>query len=322
MATKTKTKPKTTKQATTRPVAAASRVRKLSRRGRKKAVRTNKPIPSGYRIMRSALKHLWLHKRLFGSILAIYTVLYVLLVKGLATNFQLPDTRQLLEETFGNSISTAETAAALFGSLLGTAGTTVSEAGSVYQIVLFVLFSLIIIWSLRASFDAKTGTSISLRRAFYTSTYPLVPYVLVGLVMMLQLVPALIVLTLYSVVSANGIVFGPAEQFFWSLLMLAGIAVSAYWLCSSLFASYIVTLSNTSPMVALRSARKLVKYRRRSIVLRLLFLIFMLLVVLAVVFLPLVIFAPVVAEITFMIVTLAFLFVAHAYMYVLYRELL
>ncbi len=138
----------------------------------------------------------------------------------------------------------------------------------------------------------------------------------------MQLLPALLVLTIYSVVSANNIAFGAGEQIFWFTLMLIGTAVSVYWLCSSLFASYIVTLPNTSPMVALRSARKLVKYRRWTIIRRLLFLPFVLMIFLLVVFLPLVFFAPVLAEVAFLVVSLACLFVAHAYMFVLYRELL
>lgn len=320
MATKQKAKTKTRPATKAKP--APTRVRKLTRRGRKKAVRQQKRMPGGIRILRSALGHLWAHKRLFGIIFGIYLALYVLLVKGLATNFQLNQTRLLLEETFGDTISSLETSAALFGSLLGTAGASASEAGSVYQIVLLMLFSLIIIWCLRASFERKNGDKISIKRAFYTSTYPLVPYVLVGLVMLVQLVPALLVLTIYSVVSANNIAFGAAEQIFWFVLMLTGMAVSVYWLCSSVFASYIVTLPNTSPMIALRSARKLVKYRRWTIIRRLLFLPFVLMIFLLVVFLPLVFFAPVLAEVAFLVASLAGLFVAHAYVYVLYRELL
>lgn len=308
MAVKTKTPP------------AKTRTRKLSRKQKKNVARSTNKLPNSFVILRRALGHLWQYRMLYLGIFAAYFLLYVIFVQGLAANFQLSDTKQLLNETFEGELGTLETTAALFGALLGTAGSTSGEAASVYQMILFILFSLIIIGSLRASFDNKN--KVSYRQAFYQSSYPLVQFILVGLVIILQSLPALAGLALFSVIVSNGIAVTAFEQILWFSLMVLGIGVTTYFVSSSIFASYIVTLPKMTPMNALRSARKLVKYRRFNIIRKILFLPFAALVFLAIVFLPLVFVLPLAAEILFMVCSLLAVFVLHAYFYTLYRELL
>ncbi len=308
---------KTGKKATVKP---APRVRRLDRRGRKKAVKTSTHVRGGMKLLGRSLKHLWQHRKLFFGIFLIHLVLYVFLVRGLATGFQLGETQEYLRELFGDELGTAETGVTLLSVLASTAGSAASDAGGVYQLVLLVLVSLAVIWSLRHSFEQKG--QVKVRDAFYAGTAPFVPFLLVGLIMMLQLVPALITTSLYGIVSSNGIAVGAIEQIGWFVLLLLGVGISFFWLSSSLFALYIVTLPNMTPLAALRSARRLVRYRRWLIVRRLLIFPLIVLVFFLLVFFPLVLVAPLAAELLFMVLSLGGLIVFHSYFYALYRELL
>jgi hypothetical protein len=77
-----------------------------------------------------------------------------------------------------------------------------------------------------------------------------------------------------------------------------------------------------TPLAALRSARKLVKYRRSSVLLRVVFLPIFVTVCFLVIFLPLVILLPLVAEILFAALSFVLIVLGHTYLYFLYRELL
>lgn len=298
-----------------------ARTRRLNIKQKRKVVKTKGQAAGSFRLMGRALRHIWAHKRLFAAILAVYAVLYLLMVKGLATGFRLDASRQAIEDAVGQDGSRLGMASALFGALIGTAGNASGEAGGVYQLVLLVMVSLAIIWSLRQTFGKRTSEP-GVREAFYQSMYPLVPYLLVGLVIVLQLLPALIGTTIYGVVTAGGIAVNALEQVLWLAFLVIMMGVSAYLLSSSILASYIVTLPGMTPMKALRSARKLVKLRRFMIIRKALFFPFAVFVFMALLFLPLVLYATVLAEITFLIFALLLVLITHAYFYVLYRELL
>lgn len=298
----------------------AGRVRKLNYKSKKKAVRYTEPISGSIAIFRRAIRHLWLNKRLFGCILAIYVLLYVLLVKGLATGFQLSETRAQLEEAVGGELGTLDMGSVLFGTLIGTAGASSTDVGAVYQTLLFLVFSLAIIWALRQTFDAPK--SLPIAKVFYSSMYPLIPYILVWFVILLQLIPAFVGSFIYSIVVANGIAVGLLEQILWLILLFTMIGVSIFLVSSSIFATYIVALPDMRPMTALKKARSLVKFRRFLIIRRLIVFLLVVAVLFALIFFPLVIYAAVIAEVLFVVCSLALLFVVHAYIYMLYREMI
>jgi hypothetical protein len=93
-------------------------------------------------------------------------------------------------------------------------------------------------------------------------------------------------------------------------------------LCSSLFALYIVCLQGTDPMAALRAARELVRYRRWTILRKIIFLPLALLVCGAALTIPAIFLITPVAGVVFFVLSMIGLTVAHCYMYRLYRELL
>ncbi len=76
------------------------------------------------------------------------------------------------------------------------------------------------------------------------------------------------------------------------------------------------------PMQALRSARELVRFRRWSIMRKLILLPILTILVGAIIIIPLIIINPLLAEWVFYILSLAALPLAHSYLYQLYRKLL
>jgi len=142
------------------------------------------------------------------------------------------------------------------------------------------------------------------------------------LVVGLQLVPLGVGSALYSTVINNGIAVTVVEKIIWGLLFFVLAVLSLYMLSSSLFALYIVTLPDMTPFKALRSARELVRYRRWTVLRKIIFLPLGLLLLAAIVVVPVIIFITPAAQWVFFVCTMAGLALVHSYMYNLYRELL
>ncbi len=307
------------------PVVSANgyRLRRLKGKKNKKRGRTlikYKDIPSAWKVLGSSLKQLTANYKLFGYILIIYGLLYVLLVKGVSGNFQLGNLRQSLNDALGGQLSTLGTGVALYGLLLGSVGSGPDATSGTYQTFLLILVSLALIWALRQTYGGQKVVRV--KDSYYKSMHSLVPTVLVSLTLVLQMIPALLVVSLYSIIQANGVVVGLLEEVLIYTVSLLGIFISLYWASSTVFAFYIVTLPNTGPMTALRSAKQLVRYRRSLVVRKVIFLPLLMLLFSAVILVPLIIFLAPVAEVLFMLFTIVSVAVVHAYYYNLYRTML
>jgi hypothetical protein len=127
---------------------------------------------------------------------------------------------------------------------------------------------------------------------------------------------------LYGTIIGANIAATGVEQALWALLALVLSMVSLYMITSSIFALYIVTLPDMSPMHALRSARQLVANRRWTIMRKLLFLPVVLFVLAAVIVLPVILFATPVVPLVFYTLSMLLLPMLHGYMYTLYRSLI
>ncbi len=298
------------------------RVRKLNRKNKKQVTKIYKKIPSSFSLLNTSFKHIWANKRLLIGIMIVFAALYIVLVRGLVMQFELSQNSAKIDEVIGDGINTPTKAFVLLGSLFGTTGSTSGEAASVYQIFLFIIISLVLIWALRQTFDESTKIKIKIRDAYYKSMTPFITYILVWLVILIQCIPAFIGITLYSLVVPEGLAVSAFEQVFWVVLMILGLVVTTFLLSSSIFASYIVTLPNMAPFTALRSARKLVKYRRFSVIRKVIFLPIFISICFLVLFLPLVILVPLIAEVLFVVLGFGLIVLGHTYYFVLYRALI
>ncbi|MDB5176298.1 MAG: conserved rane protein of unknown function [Candidatus Saccharibacteria bacterium] len=275
-------------------------------------------LPNVYRLSRSSISLLNQHRRLFISVVLVYGVASLLLSQSLGTS-DVGSLKDQLNQIFTGNFGQLASSFLVFVSLVSSAGNGSSQVASAYQIILTVIVSLAVIWALR---QVVADSKVRMRDAYYQGMTPLIPFLLVLAAISLQLVPLLVGTSLYSLVTANGIATFAAEKFLWALLSGLLALLSFYMVSSSLFALYIVTLPGMTPLKALRSARALVRYRRWTVLRKVIFLPLLMVLLAAIIMIPIILFVSVVAQWAFFVLTMASVALVHSYLYTLYRELL
>ena len=272
-----------------------------------------------WRLTLKSIAMLWKHKGLFIGITLVYGLLNVILAQSLSGGTDVSTLKHTLDQAFSGHFGGLASGLSIFTLLISSAGNNSSATAGTYQLFLALIASLAIIWAFR---QVLAGSKLRIRDAYYDGMYPLVPFILVLLVVGLQLIPLLVGSAVYSLVINNGIAVLFIEKLVWALLYGLLALLSLYMVSSSLFALYIVTLPDMTPMKALRSARELVRYRRWTVLRKILCLPLILLIAAAVIMLPIIIWLTPLAQWTFFLLTMFGLLAVHAYMYTLYRELL
>lgn len=311
---------KASASAATRPVASGPRRLKIApyksfRLQQKiKTPVNNKKILGSFRLFKRALLALTGHWKLFLGIIIIYALLSIVLAGGLslAGNANLTQLKPTLSHNLGKFV----TGLTLFASLAGN-----GASGGASQLVIGIIVSLALIWALRQVYIKDAG-ALRIRDSFYRGMGPLVPFILVLIVLLLELIPLAIGALLYSTVVTGGIASTGLETALFAFIFFLLAVASFHMLTSSVFALYIVTLDGMTPVKALKSAVILVRARRVKIFMKLLFLVVALIVIAAIITIPLALFVTSSAPYVFFLLTLVFLAIFHSYVYALYRELI
>lgn len=296
--------------------AEAPRRRKLTRKQNKQVAKkelSTQPVPTSFNILGQVYSLLRRHWKILGGITLVYLILNIVLASGFSNvinNFG------IIKDNLGSGHNFSD-ALNGFGSLLsGSAG---SQSASFLQSVLIILQSLVIIWALR---QLLAGKKLSVKDAYYKSMTPLVPFLLVVVVVIIQLLPVSLGSALVSLV-ASTLAPGSGLAMVVMGIIIAGLAAwSIYMVSSSIFGLYIVTLPDMQPRQALRSAKKLVALRRLVIIRRILFLPIFILLAMAAIVLPLILFVHFLVAPVFYLLSIAAILFMHAYLYSLYRGLL
>lgn len=307
----------------TKPKAGNSggRTRKLTKKQlrakAKKDVRQRQPVIGSFRLTWRVLGIFKKHWKPLGGIVLVYLVLNIIFASGISNVSSSFDTIKTDLNTGGGHALWH--AAGGFASLVGSSGASSSTTGSTLQSVLFVLESLVIIWALR---HLLSGQRISIKLAWYKAMAPLIPFLLVILVIIIQLLPVTVGGTVLAAVSTS-VFTNTAWATGISIAVFVLLAAwSIYMVSASIFALYIVTLPDMQPRQALRSAKDLVRFRRLTVIRRVFFMPVFVILVMGIVIVPLILFAKrVVPEVFYVLSMLAILFF-HSYLYSLYRDLL
>jgi hypothetical protein len=277
------------------------------------------PLPGAIKLFNQTIGLIRRNKKLFLGIALINAAISLIFVQGFSAVSDTVIMKQTIEESLGENADRLGTSIAVFGYLMGSAGVGTTQAGVAYQFFLVLVTSLAIIWGVR---QVTAGEAPRLKDSFYKGMYPLIPFLLVLFVVALQFLPFVIGNLIFNTVIQNEVAVTLVEKFVWLLLFIGLALLSAYMLVSSLFALYIATLPEMTPLVALRSARELVLHRRWSVGIRLIALPIVLAFFGALIFIPLLMFATPVAPILFIALTGLSLVITHIYMYLLYRALI
>ncbi|MBI4033439.1 hypothetical protein HY379_00390 [Candidatus Saccharibacteria bacterium] len=298
-----------------------SRTRKLTR-GQKKQVSKKEAqkhgrLPGSFRLTWRVFGTTRTYWKPLGGIVLVYLILNIIFASGISSlSSTVNNIKANLEASGGRDFSEALSG---FGSLVGSAGAGGSQTASILQSILIILESLVIIWALR---QLLAGNKVGVKQAYYQSMTPLIPFLLVIAVIFIQLLPLSLGAPIFGEILSAIFSAGGLLSVLFVLVLGALAAWSFYMISSSIFALYIVTLPDMQPRQALRSAKNLVRYRRWPLMRKVAFLPLFILLVMAVVVVPLILFVSfLVAPAFYLLSMLAILFV-HAYLYSLYRSLL
>ena len=275
-------------------------------------------LPSAWKLLKVSARHVVTHKKLFIGISLIYLVLTLVLVRGFVFTADLAATKDSVQSVLQGTSGQFLGALTVFSLLLSSNAAT-TQVASVYQTVLVILTSLVIIWALR---QTHAGEKITVKDSFYKSSYPLVPFILVLCVLGIQMLPLMGGAFLYSATVGSGLAVSAIEIILWSFLAFLLCLWTAYMITATVFSLYIVTLPNMTPLKALKSARTLVQFRRWTIMRKVLFLPFIMVVIGTAVMLPIIMFLTPTSEVVFLLLNAAAVPLGHSYVYSLYRELL
>jgi len=306
-------------KASQKPVNAARQVKPAKRTGwqRLKPVRTGKQLPSVAAMVKTTAIIIWGHRRLFIGISLLYGLFNLLLVRGLSSGIDIQRLRASFDLTTGGHPGWLASGLGTFFSLLGTGSN--DPSGASYQLFLLLFLSLAIIWSLR---QVLAGHTITIRDAYYRGIFPLIPFIVVLVIIGLQLLPLMIGTTIFSLVLNNGIAVTLLEKIICGGVFGMLVLLTLYWLCSSVFALYIVTLPGMTPIKALRSANELVRHQRLLVFRKLISLPVIGLVLTGLIMVPTIVLIPTAAAWVYVVLSMFAPLLAHSYLYTVYRELL
>jgi hypothetical protein len=297
------------KVATKKSSAASTRTRKTTpkqaKQKAKKEVHNRTPLPGSFKLTWESFMFIKKFWKPLGGIVLVYTLLNLIFGSGLIGN---------ASSAITNS-SKFKDALTSYGALVagGNSGQTATM-----QTILLIVESLVIIWALRHLFS---GENIKVKNAYYHSMAPLIPFLLVIFVIVLQLLPFTIGSAVLAIVLSTTYGSSFVGAIF-TILFVILAAWSIYMVSSSVFAMYIVTLPNMQPLQSLRSAKNLARYRRWQLIRKVLFVPFFIILFMGVLIVPLILWVNfLVVPVFFLLMMLSVLFF-HVYLYGLYKGLL
>jgi hypothetical protein len=276
-------------------------------------------IPSSFKLVGQVFRTFKTYPKVLFGIVLVYLILNIIFASGLSSlNSAVDDIKQNFNNSAANEHPLANGLSG-FGTLVASAGVSGSASGSILQTMLFIIESLVIIWALR---QLLAGRRVGVKQSYYSSMYPFIPFVLVVFVIFLQLIPfALGTLILSSILTSAVTTITLATWIGWIIFIALAIP-SIYWVSSSIFALYIVTLPDIQPLEALRSASKLVRRRRWQVLPKVIFLPVFVIVAMGIIIIPLILWASFLVEPVFYLLSMLTILFVHTYLYCLYRGLI
>lgn len=265
--------------------------RSFRRTMRRDYVRTLK-LPGYWSFTNYVRKTLVKNKKTFLCLVGLYGVLSLILV-GLVSqdNYTtLSDTlRTTGSEIFnGNWGQIGQAGLLLVAGMTGNFNGQLTESQQIYAVVLLLLTWLTTVWLLRSQLAGMDKPR--LREGLYNAGAPILSTFAVLLVAVLQLLPVAVAAAGFGAALASGLFDGGvAAMMFWTVAALL-LALSLYWMTSTLIALVVVTLPGMYPLRAIRIAGDLVIGRRLRVLLRFLWLVFTIVLVWVIVMIPVLLF--------------------------------
>lgn len=280
-----------------------------------------KKLPPIRQLWRDTWQFIWLHRLKMLTFSLFYAAAYLVLVKGFnGFTLDVDGIKGSIPSLSSGYVEFLLSLASVYASLIASFAKTSNEAANFFQASIVIVSSLAFIWLLRKLHSKDAGATV--KQAFYLGSQPLVPFVLVLLILVLQLLPAGFGGLLLATAQSGGALGGSGEVAAFSLVALLLLVLSTYLITGSFFALYIVTLPGTDPIVAVRSSLHLLRVHRWHIVWRLFVFMFWMLLIGLVLSAPSILWLPKYVEVIFFMLGMLTFVVTHTYVYKLYRSML
>ena len=229
-----------------------------------------------------SFKAIWHDKKLFGGLMLVYILATSLFVGGIA-QADFVDFKEATLQVLGGSLTSVGTLLSLVSSTMsGAFSGGLTELQQFLAMLIAALFWLSIIWALRMRSAEQT---IKVRDALYNSGAPIMAYVVVGFIIVLQLTPGAIGVAVLTMAQGGGYLQNGIEFMMFAAAAFLLCCLSIYWLAASVTALVVVTLPQMYPWRALQIASELAIGRRVRLVRHVLALAVMLVLMWAVVLL-------------------------------------
>lgn len=235
-------------------------------------------------------KTLFSHWRTFVPFIALMVLLYILAVGIMSEDFYL-QFQDSIDETSAElatgKVGNFAKASLLLISTVTTGGLDVGmgESQTVFMILLFLIMWLVTIFLLR---HFLAGEHPRLRDGLYNALGPLLSTLVVFIVIFIQAIPIMLVIISYSAAVMTNFLATPFYALVYFIFAALMLLLSGYLLSSSLMALVAVTAPGIYPMRALFAASDLMAGRRMKMVLRLLYLIFVVALIYIITMLPII----------------------------------
>jgi hypothetical protein len=226
---------------------------------RTKKARNQPPMASIKSILRGSLATIKANKGLFFGLAFVYMAVTYIFIGGIAQS-DFVDLKKATVDVFGGNISSINTVFSLLTSTMsGAFDSNLTELQQFLALLISMMFWLTLVWALRMR---SADQSIKIRDALYNAGAPLVAYIIILLVIMLQLTPGVIGIFVFSTAQNGSYLQGGVELMLFAAAAFLLCCLSVYWLAGSLLSLVIVTLPNMYPFRALSIASNLVVGRR------------------------------------------------------------
>lgn len=157
------------------------------------------------------------------------------------------------------------------------------EVGTLFTVLLFLIMWLVTVYLLRHYY---AGHKIKLRDGIYNALGPFISTLIVFLVVFVQAIPLFLVIITYSAAVTTGFLATPFYALVYFVFAALMILLSLYCFASSLMALVAVTAPGMYPLNALSIASDLMAGRRLKLMVRIVYLVFVVTITYIIVMLP------------------------------------
>lgn len=294
---------------------------------RKSEIRYYETIPATWWLMVRTVKLLKREWKKALPLVAIFAPLAWIVTGIFSEQFAaLKDSLTLFEGT----LNLSEELVALGTGFVVSQGTIPQDALILLNILGLIAW-LSFVWIARYSY---AGKPTSMREALYTSPSAFVPFLLLVILLVIQLIPIMLAAVIFFSLQGGGFTQTTLERALFIVLGALLLVFSFYFIVSTLMALQVATLPGMYPWRALRNARKLVTNRRFAVLRKVVMLPIVIIIFFAVTVIPLLYFDKLICAegscwSTATILPLGYYIVvgisiafASTYLYVIYRALL